>query len=142
MFNYSLKTKIIFSLGLLALIVLSMVLVNLQNSRARDLELVSQVRSLATDLENYYSKFNAYPEIKKTKVADIGILTENGFNQAGKKIYFRGNLNWAGEATLASNATNYSLEFSLQNSWPIWNLTKAGRCRLTANMAMQCIANR
>lgn len=142
MFNYSLKTKIIFGLAFLILVVLSIVFVNWQNSRARDLELVSQAKFLANGLENYYSKFNVYPEITKTRVTDIDILTENGFNQAGKQVYFSGNIAWAGEATLVSGASNYSLEFSLQNSWPVWNLAKAGRCRFTANMLMQCISNK
>lgn len=142
MFHYSLKTKILLALALVVLIILSIILVQWQNSRTRDLELISQVRALATGLENYYSQFNAYPEIKKTKAYDIDILTENGFNQAGKKVYFNGDINWAGEATLAANSTNYSLEFSLKNSWPVWGLSQAGRCRFTANMAMQCIAGK
>ena len=109
------------------------------NSRNRDLAMVSQARELATGLENYFDKTNNYPEIAKTKLANIQVLTENGLNQEGTYKYFE-KLDWSKNGTIVSNKEQYAIEFELDNSWALWNLNGGGKCRISNNLNMACLS--
>ena len=146
MFNYSLRTKVLLSMALVSMLVIVTIIIFDSQKKSRDLLLVSQVKILANSLERYYDKYNAYPDIAKMDVEDIKFISDKGINNSeGKVIYYKKEINvLAGSATIASRADNYSIEFRLNNKWPIWNLDKmsGGKCRITANVVMQCVADR
>lgn len=141
MFNYSIKTKVIFAVILLAIIIFVIIFVRYNNSRSNDLELVQQVKVLANGLEGYYEKFNSYPATDKISVDQILNITEKGFNSDGNTVYYIKNFVWSGGATYISDGSQYAIDFSLDNSWDVWNITKlaGGDCRMVTNMLMQCI---
>lgn len=145
MFNYSLRTKIILLLGLVSLIVVMIIISYDSQKKSQDLTMVSQVKFLASSLERYYDKFNAYPEIAKMDVSSIKIITDQGVNNdEGKRVFYKKNFNWDLGTTIVSRSDNYSIEFRLNNKWPIWNLDKngGGKCRISANLVMQCVADK
>ena len=53
MFNYSIKTKAILLVVLVAILIFVIVFVRYNNSRSNDLELVQQVKTLANSLEDF-----------------------------------------------------------------------------------------
>lgn len=145
MFNYSTRTKVFLSMALVSMLVIVAIITFDSQKKSRDLLLVSQVKILANSLERYYDKYNAYPDIVKMDVADIKSLSDKGINSnEGKTIYYKKDFTLAGSATIASRADNYSIEFRLNNKWSLWNLNKmsGGKCRITANVVMQCVADR
>lgn len=145
MFNYSLRTKVFLSMALVSMLVIVAIITFDSQKKSRDLLLVSQVKILANSLERYYDKYNAYPDIVKMDVADIKSLSDKGINNSeGKVVYYKKDFILAGDATIASRADNYSIEFRLNNKWSLWNLDKmsGGKCRITANVVMQCVADR
>lgn len=132
-------------MALVSMLVIVAIITFDSQKKSRDLLLVSQVKILANSLERYYDKYNAYPDIVKMDVTDIKSLSDKGINNSeGKIIYYKNNFILAGSATIASRADNYSIEFRLNNKWSLWNLDKmgGGKCRITANVVMQCVADR
>ena len=101
--------------------------------------MVSQARELATSLEKYFDKTNTYPELVKTKLANIQVLTENGLNQEGTYIYFD-KLDWSKKGTIVSTKEGYKIEFELDNSWDLWNLKGGGVCRISNYLTMTCLS--
>jgi hypothetical protein len=140
MFDYSIKTKVIFIGALVVLIGLLTFLITYNNSRARDLEMVTQVRSLATSLENYFAKNYSYPAIDQMKVSNIKVVSENGLNEDGDYLYFKG-AEWVMEGTLLSTKERYIIEFDLNHSWDVWNLQDSGgTCRVSNYLEMLCVS--
>ncbi|MCD4760502.1 hypothetical protein K8R42_01250 [bacterium] len=141
MFNYSPKIKALSVLIIIIVIIGVILLVRYNNSRSRDLELFSQAKILAIALERYYDKFYSYPESTVIDVTSIRMITDQGLNQEGNIIYFMQSFEWAAPASYTSNGTDYSIEFNLNNSWPVWNLEGrgGGLCRLTRNINIKCI---
>mgnify|MGYP003979805553 CR=1 FL=1 len=115
MFNYSIKTKAILLVVLVAILIFVIVFVRYNNSRSNDLELVQQVKTLANSLEDYREKFNAYPVAEKTDVEQILNITDKGFNSDGDLVYFVKNFKWVGGATYMSDGKQYAIDFSLNN---------------------------
>lgn len=139
MFNYSIKIKILIGFILVVLIIGLWFSINTNKSRARDLYRVSQARILATSLERYFDQNYAYPDLAKIKVVAVKTITENGVNQAGDYIYFKGPVKLLDDGTLVSTASRYVIEFSLENDWNLWGLDNSGGiCRLSNNLAMIC----
>jgi len=144
MFHYSLRTKIFIAMALVSALLIVLIVVSDGQRKSKDLLLVSQSKALAVAWERYYDKFNAYPDLEKMSVSNLQSLTDQGVNNPeGKIIYYQKDFVWAGPATIASRADNYSIEFELNNKWPIWNLNSrsGGYCRITANMVMQCASD-
>ena len=142
MFKYTLKTKIIFIFIFAILIAGLVFLVNFNKSRSRDLQLVSQIKTLATGLELYYYKFDAYPiSEQKVSLDQIRYISNKGMNQEGSVYYFRRNFDWAGEATYTAIKDDYAIDFDLERSWPTWGLTSygGGKCRIAKNVYMKCV---
>jgi len=141
MFNYSKKTKIISSAIHIAIIIAIFIIVKIYNSQSKDLVLVSQVKILANSLEKYYDKFNAYPIVQKISGEDIKLISDQGLNQMGEVIYFAGNnFTWVRPIILISDGYNYRIDFSLDNSWPLWKLSGGGDCRLRTVRKMDCVS--
>lgn len=137
-FDYGLKIKLILSMVFLSLIMLVFLLVSYQDSRADDLTLVSQLQVLASGLERYYDKFQSYPEAKRVAVENIRIISENGLNQSGNTVYYKVSGYWPRSAVLASDREDYTIEFTLDNSWSIWPAQAGGACLLKSGMIMDC----
>lgn len=141
MFNYSIKTKVILIAALLSIIIVVIIAVNFNYSRSQDLQLVTQAKILANGLEEYYNKFNSYPESSRIAVNQINVISDSGLNQSGERIYFQRNFKWARSAYYSSDGYGYTIEFDLNNSWDVWNLQGDGKCQITANMIMECLNN-
>ena len=139
MFDYSIKTKVIFIGALVVLIGLLAFLITYNNSQARDLEMITQARNLATSLENYFAKNYSYPSIDQMKVSNIKVISENGLNEAGDYLYFK-ELDWVMEGTLLSTKDRYIIEFDLNHSWDIWNLDGGGTCKISNYLEMLCVS--
>ena len=138
MFNYSLRTKIILAAMLIIAIVGLVFLLRYDSSRARDLELVTQAKNLASSFEVYYDKFNQYPQISQTDVRNISIISEGGVNKTGQEVYFQKNFEWAGSATVASQDNNYVISFTLDNDWELWSVEADGTCQIRNNVVISC----
>ena len=134
--------NIIFGISLLVVIIIisTIVFIVFNYSRAKDLEVVSQSKQFANSLEMYFSKFNDYPVIEKVNGDSILILTENGFNEEGKVVYFKKNFKYSRPVIFVSERNGYSLGFNLNNKWPLWNLNtgKGGYCLIKEKMIMEC----
>ena len=139
MFDYSIKTKAIFISAIVISIIALIFLLNYENSRNRDLIMVSQIRGLATSMEKYFDKNNAYPEISKTKLDNIEVITENGFNQEGDYIYFYKS-DWSKDGTIVSTKDLYAIDFELDNSWDLWGIKGSGKCRISNYLKMECLS--
>lgn len=138
MLDYSLKTKIIAIASLIILLVSLIWLINYNNSRSRDLMMLTQVRDLAVSMERYFDKHNKYPEISKTKLTDIKTITDNGLNQPGDYLYFQ-SAAWLADGTITSAKDRYIIEFGLNNSWDLWALKSGGgTCRISNYLQMIC----
>lgn len=141
MFNYSIKVKVAAIVLLLALIVFLIVVVRNEKSRSFDLYKVSYAKNIATSLENYFDKHNAYPDLEKISLSSIEVITEKGVNQVGNYVYFSQSKKLV-DGTLVSTADRYIIEFSLDNSWNIWGIGKdGGLCRISNNLDMVCRSN-
>jgi hypothetical protein len=141
MFDYSLKTKIIAIASLIILLVSLIWLINYNNSRSRDLIMLTQARDLAVSMERYFDKHNKYPEISKTKLVDVKTITENGLNQPGDYLYFQ-SATWLADGTITSAKDRYIIEFGLNNSWDLWALNNGGgNCRISNYLQMICQSN-
>ncbi len=140
MFNYSKKKLIFFAIIVLILLLTVLALVYLNNSRSKDLQTVAQVQILANALENYFANYNIYPSTAEIDVSQIRLLSDQGFNQTGKEIYFQADYTWPRPVRLVSSGSNYLFKFTLKNSWPIWQLSNfnGGNCRLTNNLVLNC----
>lgn len=134
--------NIIFGISfLIVTIIISIIVFIVFNySRAKDLEVVSQSKQFANSLEIYFSKFNDYPVIEKVNGDSILILTENGFNEEGEVVYFKKNFKYSRPVIFASERNGYSLDFNLNNKWPLWNLNtgKGGHCLIKEKIIMEC----
>ncbi len=135
--------NIIFGISLLVIIIIisTIVFIVLNYSRAKDLEVVSQAKQFANSLEMYFSKFNDYPVIEKVNGNTISYLTNNGFNEEGELLYFKRNFIYSRYTTFESTRNSYSIEFTLKNKWPLWNLNtnKGGYCLIKEKMIMECL---
>ncbi len=142
MFNYSKKNKILMIVGIIIIIIGIVFVVRYNNSRSYDLTFVSQSNTFATGLERYYDKFNEYPKAAKVSLEEIESLSNNGFNEVGDLNYFNRNFKWKRSGTYISDGEQYLIEFSLNNSWPVWNIlnSKGGKCRINSNIIMECIS--
>lgn len=139
MFDYSVKAKAI-SISLLVVLLIALVyLINYNNSRARDLEMVAQARTLATGMEKYFAKNYSYPELAKMKLSKVKVVTENGINQNGDYLYFQAP-DWVMDGTVQSTPNRYLIEFDLNHSWELWGLSDfgGGTCRLSNNLKIVC----
>ena len=56
MFDYSIKIKVIVISVLVILLIGIFFLINYNNSKVRDLEMITQTRNLATAMEKYFEK--------------------------------------------------------------------------------------
>ena len=139
MFDYSTKTKVIVIASLVILLGLLIWLINYNNSRSRDLTMVTQTRALAAGLESYFDKHNVYPEFSKIPLTSVRAITENGINQVGDYVYFQAPA-WVMDGTVVSTKDRYIIEFSLNNSWDLWGISSAGggSCRLSNYLEMIC----
>ncbi len=128
------------SLLVVTIIISTIVFIVFNYSRAKDLEVVSQSKQFANSLEIYFSKFNDYPVIEKVNGDSILILTENGFNEEGEAVYFKKNFKYSRLVIFESERNGYSLEFKLNNKWPLWNLNtgKGGYCLIKEKVIMEC----
>jgi len=129
--------------AVLIIVISIIVFIVLNYSRAKDLEIVSQTKQFSNSLEIYFSKFNSYPVIDKVDGNSILYITENGINEEGEVIYFKKDIIYSRPLTFESNRNSYSLEFSLKNKWPLWNLNtgKGGTCLIKEKMIMECHSN-
>ena len=139
----SLKLRIIIIAILIVGIVLIVWLTIYSSSRSRDLQIVSQAKTLATSMEKYYDKFNVYPASTKVPAEEIAIISDKGINQSGRVIYYQANFKWAKAATFSSDGHHYVIVFEIDNSWPAWNLpnSKGGKCQIADNVVLQCSSN-
>jgi hypothetical protein len=138
MFDYSIKIKVIVISVLVILLIGIFFLINYNNSKVRDLEMITQTRNLATAMEKYFEKSNNYPEIEKLSLDKIQALTENGLNQKGDYLYFN-NLSWVKDGSLFSTKDRYIIEFELDNSWEVWNVGGGGAsCHISNYLEMIC----
>ncbi len=141
LFNYSKKVKIILAIlfGLAVFFVVGFIVFD--RSQVKDLEALDQAKIFATALERYYDKFNAYPVSKEVDLNSIQILTENGFNQVGRVIYYQSSSLFKRQVYFLSSANNYTIKVNLKNSWPIWGLNswRGGECRLTNYLEWKCL---
>jgi len=126
---------------LVVLIALIIFMVFFNNSRSNDIVVFTQVKDLATALEKYYDKVNRYPELEKVNTDVLFKLTDNGFNQDGKVIYWQRSGDWARIASYTSNGDNYTLRFGINNKWPMWgiNTQKGGICTISSNLNISCV---
>ncbi len=143
MFNYSKKIKIIGLIILAILVGLIIFMVYFNNNRSNDIVVFTQSKELAVALENYYDKFNTYPELEKTATDYLTKLTNNGFNQEGDIIYWQGGYKWARQASLTSDGDSYTIRFRINNKWPMWgiNTYKGGICTIASNINISCVPN-
>lgn len=142
MFKYSLKIKILLIFLFTILIVGLVFLVNYNNSRSRDMQFVSQIKTLANGLELYYDKFDSYPiSEQKIPVENIKYISEKGLNQQGDVYYFYRNFSWVGQATYTAIENDYQIDFNLERSWPVWGLDAygGGKCRISKNVYLKCV---
>jgi len=139
MFDYSIKTKVIFILSLVVLIVALIFLTNYNNSRSKDLEIIRQAKNLAISMERYFDKNYAYPEFSKIKLDGVQAVTENGLNQEGDYLYFRSE-GWAKDGSIVSTKERYIIEFELDNSWETWEVNSGSGafCRISNYLEMIC----
>lgn len=143
MFDYPLKTKIILVLSLLVVISGLYFVSSYNTSRARDLYMVSQVRTLATAMENYFDLYNHYPEIAKVNLSSVRALSENGLNKPGEKIFFSNSKDFLRDGSITSSEGRYIIEFRLERSWDTWQIDSygGGTCRMSNNLVMICQPN-
>ena len=143
MFNYSTKIKAISIAVLVVLIILISVAIGFYNSRANDIVVFNQAKSLANGLEKHYDKFNIYPVNEKVKADFLTTVSDNGFNQAGAIIYWQNHDKWAREASYTSDGNNYIIRFVVNNKWPMWGIDthKGGICTMATNMNINCVPN-
>ena len=139
-FDYSKKIKIILGSIMLVVIILLIVFIIIDRSRVKDLQLVSQIKTFATALEQYYDKFQTYPVTSEIDLAQVQILTDQGFNQPSEVIYYQAQSNWARPVLFLSSDSHYTIKFDLKNSWPVWQLEtwRGGECHMSNNMIMTC----
>lgn len=139
--NYDSRTKLTFIAILLVLIIGITLLSNYNYSRSRDVQLVANARVLATALEQYYSRYNAYPEFDKAYLNSLDLISDQGANQKGEVTYYNNKIDWPKDTTLAIQKDDYQIDFTIHNSWPVWGITKlgGGRCRLSKNAVLQCV---
>lgn len=139
--EYSLPVKIGFVAAIVIAIILIVWLSNYNKSKAQDINMVIQTKSLATALERYYDKFNSYPNSSTINLSSLMVLTENGINQEGDTMYFRRDFEWARSGKYFSDGNNYAIDFDLEHSWAIWGLDGfgGGKCRVATNVTMGCI---
>ena len=141
-FNYNKKIRIALATLLVIAVVGLIWFVVYDRSRTKDLRLVNQVQNLATALEQYYDKFNVYPQVAETDANDILLLTDQGLNESGDTIYYRAQNKFVRPVSFLSSATQYTFKFELKHFGPVWQLQPgAGECRLTTDMLMSCQAN-
>ena len=142
-FNYNKKIKIAL-ISLLIIVIIGLVCFLLYDrSRTKDLRVVNQAQTLATALEQYYDKFNAYPQISEVDVNSIKLIGNQGINKSSEFAYYRSQGEFARSATLLSSGTDYVIKFELKNKWPVWQLIDSGgECRLTTNILMTCQQNK
>lgn len=138
--RYSWQTKAIFTGTVVVAIVLLVLLVRHEDSRARDLELASQAKVLAIALEKYYAIYRSYPDLEKLTLDKLKIISEKGVNKDGNQIFYRNTVVWPEHATLAIQSDDYQLDFTVYNSWPAWGVTKSkgGRCRFMQAAKFVC----
>lgn len=138
MFNYSIKVKIAAIVILIAIITAIVIVYRDNKSKGFDLYTISYAKNLGVGLEHYFSDYNSYLEISQTKLNKIKVITENGINQPGNKIYFRGS-NKDVSGTLVSTPDRYLIEVNLENSWDLWGIdSQGGSCRISNNLEMLC----
>jgi hypothetical protein len=137
MLDYSIKTKAIFIGSLVVLIAVLIFLINYNNSKARDLEMLTQVRHLATSMENYFAINYSYPEVDQMDIANISVISENGVNKEGDYIYFKKS-KWVMPGLLTSMKDRYIIEFDLNHSWDTWELKGGGTCKMSNYLEMLC----
>ncbi len=139
--KYSLQTKTIF-IGLIILAIIGIALVaNYNNSRSRDVQTVANARLLAGALEKYYSLYRSYPETDKITIDKLKYISDQGVNESGTAVFYTNNVVWPEDTTLAIQSDDYQLDFSVNNSWPVWGVTKfkGGRCRILKEAALYCV---
>lgn len=138
--RYSLQTKAIFLGAIILAIVLIVLLVRYENSRARDLELASNAKVLAVALEKYYAIYRSYPDLDRVTLGKLNFISDQGVNQEGNEIFYRNLVEWPEHATLAIQNDDYQLDFTVYNSWPAWGVTKSegGRCRFLQAAKLIC----
>ncbi len=139
--EYSLPVKVGFITAIVIAIIAIVWASNYNKSKAQDIKMVIQTKSLATSLERYYDKFNSYPKSSAINLNQFLILTEKGVNQEGDTVYFRRDFEWARTGKYSSDGNNYAIDFDLEHSWPIWGLEGfgGGKCRVATNVSMACI---
>lgn len=139
--NYSLKTKAIFILLVILAIIGIALVANYNNSRSRDVQTVANARLLAGALEKYYSLYRSYPEIDKITIDKLKYISDQGINESGSQIFYTNNVVWPTDTTLAIQGDDYQLDFSVNNSWPAWGVTKfkGGRCRILKEAVLYCV---
>ncbi|RJQ35416.1 hypothetical protein C4566_00650 [Candidatus Parcubacteria bacterium] len=139
---YSVKVKVIFIVVIVLAIVLLIVFNNYNKGKARDLQMVIQAKSLAISLEEYYDKFNAYPATASVSLDSIYTVTQAGLNQNEGVIYFKRDFEWARPGKYLSDGRNYAIDFDLDYGWSVWGLDRdGGKCRVSTNVTMACIAD-
>lgn len=139
--RYSLKTRAIFIGSIIAAIILIAVVSNYNDSRSRDVQTVVNARLLAGALEKYYSLYRSYPEIDKITIDKFKYISDQGVNESGSQIFYVNNVVWPEDTTLAIQGDDYQLDFSVNNSWPAWGVTKfnGGRCRVLKEAVLYCV---
>lgn len=140
MFDYSWKIRLLIIIGFLLLLWLAIFLVQEHKNKARDLRVVENAQAVAETLENYYSKYNAYPSSEKVDLANIKMITEQGVGSTGNEIYFYNRLSWDRPVYLTSGSKDYLIEFSLTEKWKTWNINsrEGAVCNIVSNMEMYC----
>lgn len=140
MFNYGWKTKTFLGVLLAFSIILVFYLVSEHDAKANDLLIVENSQKIALGMEKYYTKYNVYPEANGLDLSQIKIITENGINKNGEKIYFRENLIWDREVGLNSKANEYTIDFTLTEKWQTWNITsrEGAVCNIVEGLNMLC----
>ncbi len=139
--RYSLQTKVIFILLIILAIIGIVIISNYNNSRSRDVQTVANARLLAGALEKYYSLYRSYPEIDKIAIDKLKYISDQGVNESGTAVFYTNNVVWPEDTTLAIQNDDYQLDFSVNNSWPAWGVTKfqGGRCRILKEATLYCV---
>jgi len=138
-FDYSKKIKIALVIILAILIIVLVWFCIYDRSRVKDLRVVNQAQTLATALEQYYDRFNAYPQISEIDANSIKLISDHGLNKSGELVYYRLQEEFVRPVTLLSSGTDYVINFELKNKWPVWQLINSGgECNLATNMLMIC----
>lgn len=140
MFNYSWKTKTLLILLLLFTIFLVIFLVRQHKAKAADLKVVEQVQIIAEGMENYFSKYNAYPDNISMDLSKVYLISDQGINIAGDYTYYQGRLDWDRSVILKSSNDSYVVEFQLTEKWNIWNIDsrEGGFCNVSSGLNMAC----